>query len=88
MAKYLIRYQSGEKFELEGQFRLFIDPGSAAPLGDNNGPPRAIDDDELDEADEDEIIDDDGEEDSDEDEQDEDDGQEEWRVGSAGFARP
>ncbi len=52
------------------------------------GAPRAIDDDELDEADEDEIIDDDGEEDSDEDEQDEDDGQEEWKVGSAGFARP
>ena len=44
------------------------------------------DDDELDEADEDEIIDDDGQ-DSDEDEQDEDDWQEEWKVGSACFAR-
>lgn len=44
------------------------------------------DDDELDEADDNEIIDDDGQEDSDEDEQDEDNWQEEWKVGSACFA--
>ena len=44
------------------------------------------DDDELDEADDNEIIDDDGQEDSDEDEQDKDNWQEEWKVGSACFA--